>query len=272
MNFTIPAYPHMQFGTLYCIGRNYHEHISEMNSRPTEEPVVFLKPRSSLLHPHETIRIPPDSKNVHHEAELVLLIGETCRRVPKEEAYRKIAAFAIGIDLTARDLQSHAKNNGLPWTLSKGFDTFAPIGPFVPFDASGASGASGASDASDEDGTGGAGKVDHTGNTINIVNSGSAPHAASHKDRSGTHDLLDLAIHLRVNGETRQHDNTSHMIFPPDELISYLSHRFTLTPGDLIFTGTPKGVSQIQPGDVIEASIGGHLSVLTLEVQSAEPL
>ncbi len=233
MTFHIPAFPHIQYGTLYCIGRNYHEHINEMNSRPTEQPVVFLKPRSSIIHQQETIRIPADSQNVHHEAELVLLIGETCHRVPQENALQKIAAFAIGIDLTARDLQSHAKTNGLPWSLSKGFDTFAPVGPFIPY----------------------------------------APLSTQKSTKKTTlHNLLDLPIHLSVNGDTRQQDSTSNMIFPPDELISYLSHRFTLYPGDLIFTGTPKGVSQIHPGDTIHASIGDHLSVLNLDVQPAEPL
>lgn len=216
MNEPIPDYPHLQYGTLYCIGRNYSEHISEMNSEQTADPVVFLKPRSSIIRNGDSIIIPAISSDVHFEVELVILIGSKAKDISEENALNSVEAFAIGIDMTARDIQSEAKKKGLPWSLAKGFDTFAPLGNF-------------------------------------------------HKYSSDL-DLQKLSLELRVNGEVRQSDKTSKMIFTVPQLISYLSKHFTLYPGDLIFTGTPKGVGQINIGDKIEASLGDHLSSLSVDV------
>lgn len=217
MKFIIPDFPDLQFGSIYCIGRNYAKHIEEMKSEPTKDPVVFLKPRSSIIRSGSTVRIPYLSANVHHEVELVLLIGSITKDVEPENATRSLRAVAVGIDITARDLQSDAKKNGLPWTLSKGFDSFAPIGNFV-----------------------------HYSNQI---------------------DLSQLDLHVKVNGDIRQTGNTSQMLFSCEKIISYLSKQFTLYPGDLIFTGTPEGVSAIMPGDVIHASLQDNLSSITVNVQ-----
>lgn len=217
MDYNIPHFPSLTYGSVYCIGRNYVEHIREMKSDQTSSPVVFLKPRSSIIHTGKTVRIPEQSTNVHHEAELVLLIGKTTRRVSPKDALESVKGVGVGIDFTARDLQSEAKKGGLPWTLAKGFDTFAPVGPFADFTAE-----------------------------IN---------------------LSDLNLQLLVNGEQKQHDNTSLMIFTPAEIISYLSHQFTLTPGDLIFTGTPKGVSPVVAGDEVTAILGKDLSTVEVNVQ-----
>lgn len=218
MNYQIKEYPHLQFGSIYCIGRNYARHIEEMKSERTEDPVVFLKPRSSLIFSEEFIQLPEQSSDVHHEVELVLLIGQEVKNCSVDEALQTIKAIAVGIDVTARDVQSYAKKNGLPWTLSKGFNTFAPVGNFVGFNSS--------------------------------------------------IDLQNLDIQVRVNGEIRQDGNTSNMLFSAAEIISYLSHHFHLSPGDLIFTGTPEGVSPIVSGDTIEASIGNQLSTLKIYVRS----
>ena len=131
MSFEIKEYPHLQFGSIYCIGRNYAKHIEEMKSERTEEPVVFLKPRSSLIFNENTILLPKKSSNVHHEVELVLLIGNQIKNIPESESLQYIKAIAVGIDVTARDVQAEAKKCGLPWTLAKGFDRFAPVGNFV---------------------------------------------------------------------------------------------------------------------------------------------
>lgn len=164
------------------------------------------------------MQIPPQSTDVHHEAELVLLIGKTTKNCSPEAALSSVLAFGIGIDFTARDLQSEAKKDGRPWSLSKGFDTFAPVGNLVEL-------------------------------TKDI-------------------DLTDLIISLKVNHEVRQDDSTSLMIFKPGDIVSYLSHQFTLSPGDLIFTGTPKGVSSVKRGDSVIASLGNNLSTVKIDVTS----
>ncbi len=217
MNFSIPSYPDLQYGSVYCIGRNYVEHIHEMKSEKTTDPVVFLKPRSSIIHDGDTITIPERSNNVHHEIELVILIGKKVKDISPEHAASAIRGFGVGIDVTARDIQSDAKSKGLPWSLAKGFDTFAPVGNLLPFE--------------------------------------------------GTVDLQNLKLQLKVNGKVRQDDSTAKMIFPVDELISYLSYNFTLYPGDLIFTGTPKGVSKLSSGDQIEATLDNNLSTLAVHVE-----
>jgi len=218
MDYKIPYFPSLSYGSIYCIGRNYVDHIKEMKSEQTSDPVVFLKPRSSIVHSGNSVIIPPVSSDVHHEAELVLLIGKTTTKCSAEQAMASVKAFGIGIDFTARDLQSQAKKDGRPWTLAKGFDTFAPIGNLISF--------------------------------------------------TGSDDLSKLDVTLLVNGETKQHDSTSLMIFNPSDIISYLSHQFTLTPGDLIFTGTPKGVSPVKPGDSVTAILGDNLSAVSIDVKT----
>lgn len=216
MNFTIPSYPELSYGTLFCIGKNYALHIEEMKSSPSSTPVVFLKSRNSVIHSGGQIALPSVSHDIHHEVELVLLIADLVRNVPPASALQYVGAYAAGIDVTARDLQSAAKKKGLPWTLAKGFTTFAPIGNFIPF--------------------------------------------------SGKENLQDMEITIRVNDSVRQQSNTSLMLFSCAEIISYLSTHFTLHPGDLIFTGTPEGVSRIKPGDHVSASLDEGKSVVEVDV------
>lgn len=119
--------------TIFCIGRNYAEHVREMgdvSSLPTE-PVVFLKPASALVPSGAAIVLPKGIGEVHHEVEIVLVIGKTAKRVRREEALDYLAGYALGIDVTARDLQRKAKDNGLPWSVAKGYDMFAPLGPIT---------------------------------------------------------------------------------------------------------------------------------------------
>lgn len=217
MSFDIPGFPGMNYGTLYCIGRNFAKHAAEMNSDIPGSPVVFLKPRSSIIHDGETVRIPQLSGEVHHEVELVILIGKQASNVKKEDALSRIAGFGVGLDITARDIQSEAKKKGLPWSLAKGFNTFAPIGNLVPYDGN-------------------------------------------------VHDLGNMDIRVEVNGDVRQAGTTADMIFRAEVLISYLSGCFTLYPGDLIFTGTPEGVSSVTSGDTVVAEIENGLSTLTVHV------
>lgn len=132
MNRTLPGLSHLQVNNIFCIGRNYALHAQEMGSSVPEEPMVFLKPNSAILFNGGTVRLPEQSSDVHHEVELVIAIGKTGRHIQPQEAGSYIAGLAIGIDFTARDIQSAAKRAGKPWTVSKGFDTFAPVSDFLP--------------------------------------------------------------------------------------------------------------------------------------------
>ena len=117
---------------LFCIGRNYALHAAEMNSPVPEIPMVFLKPSTALIPSGGVIQIPPQSNNVHHEVELVVVIGKRGRDIYPQDAMAHVAGYAVGLDMTARDIQSRAKEKGHPWSVAKGFDTFAPLGPLSP--------------------------------------------------------------------------------------------------------------------------------------------
>lgn len=117
---------------LLCIGRNYASHVAEMKSEILEEPVVFLKPSTALVGQGGRIVLPPMSNDVHHEVELVVAIGRGGKNIAESEALEYVDGYAVGLDMTARDLQARAKQQGLPWSIAKGFDTFAPVGAFTP--------------------------------------------------------------------------------------------------------------------------------------------
>lgn len=111
-----------------CVGRNYAEHAAEHGSEVPKEPLLFLKPSTSVIGPHDPIRLPPQSKQVEHEAELAVVIGATgARRVDRADAARAIFGYTCGNDVTARDLQ---RSDG-QWTRAKGFDSFCPLGPWI---------------------------------------------------------------------------------------------------------------------------------------------
>jgi 2-keto-4-pentenoate hydratase/2-oxohepta-3-ene-1,7-dioic acid hydratase in catechol pathway len=123
--------PELKPGSVYCIGRNYAEHAKELNNPVPKSPIVFMKPPSSLIGDSETILIPHGSSKVHHEAELVIAIGKTGKNINRSQAFEYIAGYAIGIDVTARDIQDELKSSGKPWLLAKGLDSFAPLGNFI---------------------------------------------------------------------------------------------------------------------------------------------
>ena len=193
-------------GKIFCVGRNFPKHAEEMNE-PIErdEPFFFSKPPQSLTQ-DTVISYPDDPNNLQHEVELVVVIGLEGKEIKPEESYKHILGYAVGIDLTKRELQKIAKSNSKPWDLSKGFDDSAPIS-LVKL------------------------------NKNNLIREGK--------------------IELRLNGGIRQSGNISEMIWPVDQLISYLSNFITLYPGDIIFTGTPAGVGKVLKNDKIEAWIEG---------------
>ncbi len=201
----------LNIGTMYCIGKNYAKHAAEMGGSVPKDPVVFLKPPAAYVEDGGVITIPEISKNVHHEVELVVAIGKDCVDVEEENVHEFIAGYAVGVDVTLRDIQQDAKDKGKPWTTAKAFRTSAPISQFIP------------------------------------------------ASQVGKKNLFDIEI--KVNDQLRQKGNTKDMERSVETLISYLSKVFTLRKGDLIFTGTPEGVSQIVSGDTIVASLIGHVDL-----------
>ncbi len=118
-------------GKIVCVGQNYARHAAEMKSTIPREPILFLKPSSALVSDGGTVVLPYMSSDVHHEVEIVLVIGRTARDVGEDAALSHVSGYALGLDMTARDLQAKAKQGGRPWSVAKGFDTFAPLGPTV---------------------------------------------------------------------------------------------------------------------------------------------
>jgi fumarylpyruvate hydrolase len=114
-------------GKVYCVGRNYSDHAVEMNESIEKiEPFFFTKPPQSLTQ-NNNIPFPKNTNNLHHEVELVVLIGSECKQVLPSDVEKMILGYAVGLDLTKRDLQEVAKDNKKPWDLSKGFDNSAPV-------------------------------------------------------------------------------------------------------------------------------------------------
>ncbi|MFD1143353.1 fumarylacetoacetate hydrolase family protein [Larkinella insperata] len=188
---------------IIAVGRNYAEHIKELNNEQPDDPVIFTKPETAVLRPGDPFFYPDFSTDVHHEVEIIVRISRTGKNIEQKFAHRYYDEIGVGIDFTARDLQSKLKTKGLPWDLAKGFNGSAPMSAFVP-------------------------KTDFP-------------------------DLQNLNFRLDVNGETRQVGNTSMMLFQIDYLISFVSNYFMLLQGDILFTGTPKGVGPVQIGDRLTA-------------------
>ena len=198
-------------GNIFCLGRNYPEHAKEMNADIPDSPIVFLKPSSAVIHSGEPIVRPAFSHQLHHEVELFVAIGIGGKNISPKESSRHILGYGVALDMTLRDIQSKSKKEGLPWTVSKGFDTSAPISDVIP--------------------------------------------------AREIPDPYNLEIRCLVNGAERQRSSTGKMIFKLDRIIEYISSIFTLQEGDLIFTGTPEGVSTVNPGDIIQAELVGYATI-----------
>lgn len=190
---------------IICVGRNYAEHIAELNNEVPESPVIFLKPDTCLLPKNHPFVYPPFSESIHYEAEIVVKINRLGKHIQEEFAHRYYSEISVGLDLTARDIQAKCKEKGLPWEKAKAFDYSAPVGKFLP-----------------------------------------------------VKDIKNTAFQLHKNGELVQDGNSNMMLNSVDKLIAYVSQYFTLKIGDLIFTGTPKGVGEIKTGDIFEASLEGE--------------
>ena len=199
---------------IYCVGRNYAAHAREMGSNPEREPPFFFtKPANALVANNATIPFPPRTANLHHEIELVVAIGKGGSNIAIANALEHVFGYAVGNDLTRRDLQFEARDKGRPWDTGKAFDRSAPITAITPATQSG--------------------------------------------------HLVKGNIWLKVNGELRQQADISDLIWNVPEVIAELSTLFELAPGDLIYTGTPAGVSALKSGDRIEGSVEGLETLVT---------
>lgn len=118
-------------GKMLCLGKNYEKHAKEMGGEVPADPVIFMKPPTALVRSGGMVMIPKVSQELHHEVELVAIIERTARDVSEEQALEYVLGYAVGLDMTLRDLQSAAKKRGEPWTVAKAFDTSAPISEVV---------------------------------------------------------------------------------------------------------------------------------------------
>lgn len=122
----------LRVGKILAAGRNYAHHVVEMHGVAELPLVLFAKLPTAIVHDGATVRLPRGLGAVHHEVELVAVIGERGRRIPQRRALDHVLGFAVGIDLTLRDVQNEARRRGEPWTLAKGFDGAAPVSAVVP--------------------------------------------------------------------------------------------------------------------------------------------
>ncbi|EHQ28478.1 fumarylacetoacetate hydrolase family protein [Mucilaginibacter paludis] len=187
---------------IIAIGRNYAEHAKELNNPVPAVPVIFMKPDTALLKDNKPFYHPDFSQDIHHEIEIVLKISKEGKNISEKFASGYFEEIGLGIDFTARDIQSRHKEKGLPWELAKSFDSSAPVSNFVP--------------------------------------------------KSKFTNLYNLSFKLDINGQTRQQGSTHDLLFSFEQIIAFVSGYITLKKGDLIFTGTPPGVSKVAIGDHLE--------------------
>ena len=206
-----------------CIGLNYVDHAKETGSPIPKEPIIFMKPTSSIIGANDNVILPKgiilgkkgtklkDSTHGDWEVELGIVIGERARSVSLSRALSHVAGYTVVNDVSERDYQLNAA--GKQWIRGKGCDTFCPVGPWLV-------------------------------------------------TRDEVRKVQDLDLWLNLNGKRMQAGNTSTMIFDVKTIVSYVSHYMTLEPGDLIATGTPPGVGMgmkpakfLKPGDEMHLGI-----------------
>lgn len=122
----------LSVGKIVCLVRNYRAHAEEAGQDAPREPTYFLKPATALVHDGEAVVVPPITSDVQAEAELAVVVGRPARAIQAEQAEEHVLGYAVLLDITARDLQRRASAEGLPWTLAKGMDTFAPVSAVQP--------------------------------------------------------------------------------------------------------------------------------------------
>lgn len=208
---------------IICVGMNYAAHNKELNHSIGEihgiegNPTLFLKPDTAISKEGWPFFVPDFSNQVEYETELVVKISRLGRYIPTRFAHRYYNEVSLGIDFTARDLQSELKAKGLPWEIAKGFDGSAVCGKWIKLE-----------------------ELDK--------------------------NIQDIHFEMRLNDEIRQVGHTADMLHTVDEIVSYASKFFMLKMGDIIFTGTPKGVGTVKEGDIIHASLEGQ-EILTCKIK-----
>jgi len=188
-----------------CVGRNYLDHAKEMGNDVPKEPLLFLKPPSSVIAGGEAIRLPEGAGRIDFEGEIGVVIGSRLSRASAGTALKSVRGLIAANDVSARDWQ---KNDG-QWARAKGCDTFLPLGTEAPLPA----------------------------------------------------DLSAVTVVTRHNGVEKQRARASDMVFSIPFLLEYVTRYITLEAGDLLLTGTPAGVAQLQPGDTVEVELLGLSSV-----------
>lgn len=221
---------------ILAVGKNYPLHVKELhsdnktdeNALLPKEPVIFSKPDSAIIQPGKPFFVPDFAERFDYEAELVVRISRVGKDICERFAHRYYDELTVGIDFTARDLQSRLTAAGHPWEICKGFDGSAGVGRFVP-----------------------------KSEVCKVL---------AKTDKDIIYDLQSLQFRLDMNGTTVQQGNTADMLFGVDRIISYASRFFTLKTGDLIFTGTPVGVGPVKEGDVLDAYLE-NLHLLHLRIK-----
>lgn len=205
---------------IYCVGRNYVDHIREMREGDErDDPFFFQKPTDAVEIDGAKIPYPPATHDLQYEGELVVAIGRRFQGGRAADPMDAVFGFAAGIDLTRRDLQKDSVAQARPWEPGKSFDRSAPCGAIVPRDL------------------------------VTGIDTGT--------------------LVLDVNGERRQRTSFDLMIWSVPEIVARLGELYTLEPGDLIYTGTPAGVSAINSGDRVTVEVTG-LPPLTISITDQE--
>ncbi|VDZ79605.1 4-hydroxyphenylacetate degradation bifunctional isomerase/decarboxylase [Salmonella bongori] len=199
------TWPLSATGTLFALGLNYADHASELAFTPPKEPLVFIKAPNTFNANNQTSVRPDNVEYMHYEAELVVVIGKTARKVSEADAMQYVAGYTICNDYAVRD---YLENYYRPNLRVKSRDGLTPIGPWIV-------------------------------------------------DKEAIPDPHNLTLRTWVNGELRQEGTTADLIFNIPFLIAYLSDFMTLQPGDMIATGTPKGLSDVVPGDEVIVEVEG---------------
>lgn len=203
---------------IFCVGRNYAAHAAELgNTVDRVAPFYFTKPATGLVIEGGAIAYPPGTEDYHHEIELVIAIGSPAFRVSTDDAVEAVFGYAVGLDMTRRDLQNAMKEKQRPWDIAKAFEDSAVIGAITA---------------------------------------------------AGDFEPNSQRISLTVNDGLRQEGHLNEMVWSVPEIISHLSRYYHLTPGDLIFTGTPSGVGALQPGDRLLGAVEG-LSPISVTIGPA---
>ncbi|WLD94820.1 fumarylacetoacetate hydrolase family protein [Alkalihalobacillus sp. AL-G] len=204
-----PFQPNKMIG----LALNYADHADELGLERPKEPVLFIKPNSSIVGHKAPVYYPDGATYMHYENELAVVIGKEGRNIKASDAMDYVKGYTIANDVTVRDF---VNNMYRPPVRAKGHDTFGPMGPFFV-------------------------------------------------DKEDIPDVNNLELRSYVNGELRQQGNTKDLIYNIEDLIEFISSFMTLEPNDVIWTGTPKGISHVHPGDHVRLEID-HLGSLENQI------